>query len=205
MRRLRTKYPKTPAMLLTAYPNTEMQKWCREMSYGYYIKPIERMAFLDAIREQTGHDITVNLPSCFIVHGHDQESVDALRNFIVNKLQFPNPILLKDAKTAGKTIIESLESYGNQIDIVFVLLTPDDKFCSPDDSEEIKNHARQNVIFELGLFYGYLGRLSGRVILLHKGLIDIPSDISGIVYIDITDGIEATEERIRTELSFWLK
>jgi len=35
---------------------------------------------------------------------------------------------------------------------------------------------------------------------LHKGPLDLPSDIAGVVYIDITGGIEASGETIRKEL-----
>ncbi|WP_312865064.1 TIR domain-containing protein [Rhizobium leguminosarum] len=48
--------------------------------------------------------------------------------------------------------------------------------------------ARQNVIFERGYFAGKLGR--GRVCLLRKGEVEIPSDLFGIIYTDMdpTDG-----------------
>jgi predicted nucleotide-binding protein len=45
-----------------------------------------------------------------------------------------------------------------------------------------------------------LGRTSGRVLLLYKDSLDIPSDIAGIEYIDITNGIESAGEKIRKEL-----
>ena len=35
--------------------------------------------------------------------------------------------------------------------------------------------------------------------LLYKGRVEIPSDLSGIVYIDISGGIEASAEQIRRE------
>ena len=57
--------------------------------------------------------------------------------------------------------------------------------------------ARQNVIFELGYFIGKLGRKSGRVILLLKGMVDIPSDLNGILYIHIDNGIQEAGEEIR--------
>jgi predicted nucleotide-binding protein len=53
---------------------------------------------------------------------------------------------------------------------------------------------------ELGFFLGKLGRTSGKILLLHKGPVEIPSDIAGIEYIDITNGIESAGEKIRREL-----
>ena len=52
----------------------------------------------------------------------------------------------------------------------------------------------------MGYFLGKLNRESARVILLHKGNIEMPSDISGIIYISIDDGISAAGEQIRLEL-----
>lgn len=51
-----------------------------------------------------------------------------------------------------------------------------------------EQRASQNVIFELGYFAGKLGR--GRVSLLRKGNVEIPSDLFGIVYteMDSADG-----------------
>jgi hypothetical protein len=36
--------------------------------------------------------------------------------------------------------------------------------------------------------------------LLYKGPLEIPSDLSGLIYIDITGGIDAAGETIRKEL-----
>src|SRR5208283_5423572 len=99
-----------------------------------------------------------------------------------------------------KTLIEKFESFARKIDCAFILLTPDDKVLSNGTNDE-KRQSRQNVIFELGFFYASLERLSGRVILLHKGPIELPSDISGIVWIDIGDGIAAAGEEIRKEVA----
>ena len=82
-----------------------------------------------------------------------------------------------------------------------MLLTPDDKLSEPEDSNEVKRRARQNVIFEMGYFLGTLGRSSGCVLLLFDGPLEIPSDISGIAYIDISNGIESAGEEIRREIS----
>lgn len=41
---------------------------------------------------------------------------------------------------------------------------------------------------------------SGRVLLLHKGNLELPNDLSGIVYINIDNGIEAAGEEIRREI-----
>jgi len=86
------------------------------------------------------------------------------------------------------------------VDFVFVILTPDDLVVGPDSSDDEKRRARQNVIFEMGFFYGQLGRDSGRVIVLYDGPVELPSDIQGIIWVDVSSGIEAAGEKIRREI-----
>jgi predicted nucleotide-binding protein len=61
-----------------------------------------------------------------------------------------------------------------------------------------------NVIFELGYFLGLMKRYKGKVFLLKKGNIEIPSDLSGIIYIDISDGVISAREEIKKELQEWI-
>lgn len=74
----------------------------------------------------------------------------------------------------------------------------------PVGSGAAKERPRPNVVFEYGYFLVFLRRHSGRVILLKKGELEVLSDVSGIVYVDITDGIEASAEKLRMELEDWL-
>lgn len=135
----------------------------------------------------------------FIVHGHDHQSLYELKNYVQNVLGLEEPVILREMPGLGKTLIEKFEREAEAVEIVFVLLTPDDASLRIDGSDHGRR-ARQNVILELGFFLGKLGRESGRVLLLHKGPIEIPSDIYGIGYIDITHGIESAGEAIRREL-----
>jgi len=139
------------------------------------------------------------LPLAFIVHGHDEIILKELKDYIQNTLKWREPIVLREQASRGKTIIEKFEEFASRIDCVFVLLTPDEKgvnLCTDDD----KRRARQNVIFELGFFYAQMGGKTGRVIALRKGSLELPSDIQGIVWIDISQGIKAAGEDIRKEV-----
>jgi predicted nucleotide-binding protein len=71
-----------------------------------------------------------------------------------------------------------------------VLLTPDDVGRSATEAEpEGPNRARQNVILELGYFMGALKR--ARVAALCTDVVERPSDIHGLLYIDVSqDGWE---------------
>src|SRR5205823_318316 len=143
---------------------------------------------------------TKQTPLAFIVHGHDEVTILELKNYIQNTLKWREPIVLREQPNAGRTIIEKFEDHAHRIDCVFVLLTPDDK-AIPADSNDTKRRSRQNVIFELGFFCGALERRSGRILLLHKGELELPSDISGVVWIDISKGIAAAGEEIRKEVA----
>ena len=137
----------------------------------------------------------INNLQTFIVHGHNEALKLGLKNYIQNTLKFKEPIILDEQPSSGRSIFEKFEEYAKKCDLVFVLLTPDDRWeCSGE------RRARQNVILELGYFLGKFGRKSGRVILLYQGELDIPSDIAGIIYIKVETTIEEVGERIRKEI-----
>ena len=139
-------------------------------------------------------------PQSFIVHGHDGKAKLDLKNYLQNTLHFPEPIVLHEQPSMGRTIIEKFEAHAALASIVFVLLTSDDSAAASGHGDDQKRRARQNVIFEMGYFLGMLGRESRRVLLLHEGPLEIPSDISGLVYIDVSRGVEAAGETIRREI-----
>jgi len=136
----------------------------------------------------------------FIVHGHDHKSLYELKDYLQNTLKLSEPVILRQMPGLGKTLIEKFQREAEAVELVFVLLTPDDRVADPSDPDAQKRRARQNVILELGFFLGKLGRGNGKILLLHKGSVEIPSDIIGIEYIDITNGIESAGESIRREL-----
>lgn len=140
-------------------------------------------------------------PQSFIVHGQNETAKYQLKNYIQNTLNLPEPIILHEQPNIGRTIIEKFEDYALRSSLVFVLLTPDDIGALADKPDDLKRRGRQNVIFEMGYFLGMLGRRSGRVILLHDGPLELPSDLLGVVYIDISKGIESAGELIRKELA----
>ena len=107
--------------------------------------------------------------------------------------------ILREQPNCGRTLIEKFEDFSELIDCVFVLLTPDDAMTVTTTKEP--RRSRQNVIFELGFFFSQLGRRSGRVIVLHKGPNELPSDIQGVVWIGIDKGIDAAGEEIRREVA----
>lgn len=118
----------------------------------------------------------------FIVHGHDELAKQNVARFISNLAL--KPIILHEQPSGGKTIIEKLEAH-IYVDFAVVILTPDDEGYPAGDEAKKKGRARQNVILELGLFLGALGR--NRVCALHKGDVEIPSDYQGVIFIPMDD------------------
>lgn len=77
------------------------------------------------------------------------------------------------------------------VDVVFVLLTPDDVGFASFKPKSKRKWPGMNVVFELGYFLGVMRRRTGRVLVLLKGRLELPSDLAGVVYIGITNGVEA--------------
>lgn len=173
----------------------DVEAWFKQECCAYYCKAEVEPEDFAAIVENILHGV-VAMPRIFIVHGHDREALLSLKNYLQNGLRLPEPIILDEQPSLGLTLIEKFEHYAKDTDIVFVLLTPDD-FRDPATGD---GRARQNVIFEYGYFLGALGRRSGRVFLLYKQGADIPSDFRGVIYVNVTQGIEAAGEQIRREL-----
>lgn len=181
---------------------SESEQWANSQGVRIVLKSDGQPAMLRALRE-LGILKGASGPRAFIVHGHDEAGLLELKNFLQNTMHWPEPIVLREQPNSGRTIIEKFEDYSGQVDCVFVLLTPDDAIASRATLD--MRRSRQNVIFELGFFFAHFGRLSGRVIALHKGPNELPSDIQGVVWIGIDRGIEAAGEEIRREVAQQLK
>jgi predicted nucleotide-binding protein len=205
-RRIRTDYPDLKILAFSVATEPEIIDWFRRNTLGYLIKPARLSEVLRTINDaMSDSDLRVKRKlRAFIVHGHDEITLLSLKNYLQNTLGLPEPVVLREQPSGGRTIIEKFEDFAATADIAFVLLTPDDAVANGESLSKNNLRARQNVIFELGYFLGRLDRVSGRVLLLHKGQIELPSDIHGIVYVDISKGIEAAGEQIRRELSMWL-
>jgi hypothetical protein len=198
-RRFRQKNPKFPIVFLSSgITGGEAKRWAKENSVPFVFKYDHRSRLLSALAD-LGIVQNIKRPQAFIVHGHDEAALAELKDYLQNTLRWPEPIVLREQPNCGKTIIEKFEEQAGLVDWVFVLISPDDKAFDPQTNDE-KRRARQNVIFELGFFYGLLGRQEGGVIVLKKGEVELPSDIHGVVWINIDKGIRASGEEIRKEV-----
>lgn len=97
----------------------------------------------------------------------------------------------------GKTLIEKLEKHSD-VGYAFVILTPDDVGTNINNKENLKPRARQNVVFEFGMFVGKIGR--SKVCCLFKGDIELPSDLHGLVYLPFSESLNEIQIDIIKEL-----
>ena len=158
----------------------------------------------------------------FIAHGRDFKPVKELKAMLV-KFGL-KPIVLREQPSGSRTIVEKLEKYSKNVSYAFIILTPEDGSFNfavlqkiveesearastrkeKDDlflnlfSNIVEKVARQNVILEFGYFIGRLGR--DHVCCLHKGDVQLPSDMHGIVYVPFKNSVKEAKNDIIREL-----
>jgi CAP12/Pycsar effector protein, TIR domain len=115
-------------------------------------------------------------PSLFI--GSSTEGLDFARAIRTSLSDVAETALWKDGVfSLGRTFIESLISAVARFDFAALVLTPDDQMVVRND--EILG-PRDNIIFELGLFMGRLGRERTFIIRPASGPLKIPTDLAGV-------------------------
>lgn len=121
--------------------------------------------------------------SVFLIHGHDEGTKEKVARFL-EKLGL-SVVILHEQVNKGMTTIEKFENYAANAGFAVVLFTPDDIGYPMASEQDKQPRARQNVVLEMGFFVGKLGR--SKVFLLHKGAVELPSDILGVVYAPMDD------------------
>lgn len=128
-----------------------------------------------AMLHQEASEVASN--EVFVVHGHDDETKNEVRTFLESLGLVP--IILHIQASSGMTIIEKIDHYSN-VGHAVVLYTECDVGAKR-NSTNYSWRARQNVVFEHGYLIGKLGR--AKVTALIKGNVEVPNDISGVVYV----------------------
>jgi predicted nucleotide-binding protein len=117
----------------------------------------------------------------FVVHGHAKGILhETVR--VLERVTGREVVVLHEQPNAGRTIIEKFEHHAVGASFAVVLLTGDDQGGAK-SANTTALRGRQNVIFELGFFFGKLGR--NRIAVLLELGVEKPSDIDGLVYIEL--------------------
>lgn len=98
--------------------------------------------------------------SIFVVHGHDESMKDEVVAYL--RSVSVNPIVLKDIRGARTSLFEKFRDVAGEARFAVVLFSADDFGASAIQFNEVadralKYRARQNVVLELGFFFGKLG------------------------------------------------
>ena len=132
----------------------------------------------------------------FVVHGRDDAHKYELMRLLDRTVE-PEAIVLHEQVDRGATILEKFERHAQTASFAVVLLTGDDEGHLRGGDSLLKPRGRQNVILELGVFMGLLGR--SRVVVLKDADVEEPSDITGLMYIPL-DTAGAWRHRLLKEL-----
>lgn len=135
----------------------------------------------EANQATTSRKPSLSNKKVFIVHGHDDLAKTKTARF-VEKLGF-EAVILHEQANKGMTIIEKIEA-NTDVGFAIVLYTGDDQGNTEESAAkgDLNARARQNVVFEHGYLVAKLTR--SHVVPLVSGRVELPSDISGIVYVD---------------------
>lgn len=117
----------------------------------------------------------------FVVHGRDVAVLHTATRTVERSTGRDVIVLHEQPNVGAAAIIEKFEKHAQAASFAVVLLTGDDEGGLLGGPTQAR--ARQNVVLELGYFFGKLGR--DRVSVLLEDGVEPPSDIHGLVYIPL--------------------
>jgi predicted nucleotide-binding protein len=144
----------------------------------------------------------------FVVHGHDDQALRDLEAYLVSVDIVP--IVLSRRTGASQSLFQKFMAVASQARFAVVLLGADDYGASRKQYDAagvadraLQFRARQNVILELGFFYGKLGWENVFVVYKDPDRIfpnfERPSDLDGVVFDSVSDA--AWREKLGARLS----
>jgi predicted nucleotide-binding protein len=141
--------------------------------------------------------------SVFLVHGHDHVFRDEVDQYL--QTLGIQPVILSKARGGSRSLLDRFEALATQASFAVVLMSPDDLGASREQYEyerggkhTLKYRARENVILELGFFYGRLGW--DHVFVVRQSAenpwpdFEVPSDIVGAVILETSAEVDWREE-----------
>jgi predicted nucleotide-binding protein len=188
-----SRFPNIDAATLITLVGSKMN------SLSSLIQGIEQVNILHAAQEEEPSDSaqlkTEQSKEVFIIHGRDEINALKLKKILKRKWNL-NGIILKFKPGKGGTLIEKFEREARKARYALAILTPDDRIRHLSDGYR---QARPNVLFELGWFYGAIGR--DNVCILYRRGGKIFSDLQGISYVEFKRDIAEKIDEIGLELN----
>ena len=134
----------------------------------------------------------------FVVHGHDQTSLEQLE-LVLRRLGL-DPYILQNNDGQSKILIEALEKQiYEEAAFGIVLMTPDDYGYSKNQTNEERTpRARQNVILEMGMIMASLGR--DKTVILKKGNLELPSNVNGVIYLEFNEHVKEVAVKLANRM-----
>ncbi|WP_434046781.1 MULTISPECIES: TIR domain-containing protein [Sorangium] len=153
---------------------------CRDELISFRAVSVSQVSALDEIFAAAGETMASEddpKPRVFI--GSSVEGLD-IANKIQELLAYDAAAVVWNQNTVfglGESTLEALEKAVLEYDYAIFVFTPDDELTTRGATKAV---ARDNVLFELGLFIGRLGRSRAFVVNPGRGSISLPSDLHGI-------------------------
>lgn len=180
------KFVKTSFSLLFCTTDTPDSAFIEACKDGLVTTKAIFLTYLDEMQEQKEVCAVKNClngqlayEKIFIIHGHNGELKQSVARVI--EKQGIKAIILSEQANKGRTIIEKIEDFSD-VSGAICLFTADD-IGGAKDATSYTSRARQNVVLETGYFMSKLGR--DHVVILSDKNIEMPSDLSGVVYADV--------------------
>ena len=153
----------------------------------------------EAANSASAEPVTETSKKIFIVHGRNHSVRDKIDLYLSKELMLETEVMEAGAH-GGRTLPEKFEEMAGKCGFAIFILTADDQLKTMPSNKALKR-ARQNVILEVGYFWGALGRRDRVAFLVDDDpLMELPSDIKGIGYIRITKDLGETKLRLLKEL-----
>ena len=135
----------------------------------------------------------------FIVHGRDHVIRDKIDLFLTKDCGLSTVVMEAGANT-GRTLPEKFEEMASSCSFAVFVLSADDELVERGTGVQ-RRRARQNVILEVGFFWGLLGRKGNCAFLIENHPeMELPNDIQGIAWIPITADLAQTKSQLAKEL-----
>lgn len=160
--------------------------------------PIAAAIIADSVRGvRPASSATTKPPdSVFLVHGHDSKRLEEVQAYLAGLRV--KAIVLSKITGPSQSLFQKFLQFSKDVRFAIVLLTADDLGASRIQYgadgvgvNALQFRARQNVILELGFFYGYLGWENVFVISAQPDKVypnfEPPSDLAGVVFDAIDD------------------